>query len=74
MILENLPSKGNTKQTGQLTPDEYQLMKTHSTRSYQLLSKRWNISAHIKQTVLLHHENVDGSGYPQLMEMNSHSP
>ena len=50
---------------GRLTPDEYQLMKTHSTRSYQLLSKRWNISAHIKQTVLLHHENVDGSGYPQ---------
>lgn len=41
---------------GRLTPDEYQLMKTHSTRSYQLLSKRWNISAHIKQTVLLHHE------------------
>lgn len=50
---------------GRLTPEEYQLMKTHSTRSYQLLAKRWDISAHIKQTVLLHHENVDGSGYPQ---------
>ena len=50
---------------GRLTPEEYQIMKTHSTLSYQLLSDRWDISAHVKQTVLLHHENYDGSGYPQ---------
>ena len=50
---------------GRLTPEEYQIMKKHAEYSYKLLSNRWDISAHIKQTVLLHHENYDGSGYPQ---------
>ncbi len=47
-----------------LTQEEYQIMKSHPVRSFELLNKQYNISAHIKQTVLLHHENVDGSGYP----------
>ena len=50
---------------GRLTPEEYQIMKKHAEYSYKLLSNRWDISAHVKQTVLLHHENYDGSGYPQ---------
>lgn len=50
---------------GRLTPEEYETMKTHARKSYELLSDRWDISAHVKQTVLFHHENVDGSGYPK---------
>ncbi len=47
-----------------LTNEEYDLMKTHSTLSYELIKERWDISANVKAAVLYHHENVDGSGYP----------
>lgn len=47
-----------------LTNEEYEIMKMHSRHSYELLNDNLEISAHVKQTVLLHHENVDGSGYP----------
>lgn len=50
---------------GRLTQEEYQIMKSHATLSYELLKERWDISSHIKLAVLFHHENVDGSGYPQ---------
>ena len=56
---------------GRLTPEEYQIMKKHAEYSYKLLSNRWDISAHIKQTVLLHHENYDGSGYPSNLSGDS---
>ena len=49
---------------GRLTQEEYALMKTHPVRSYELLKDNYDISAHVKQAVLLHHENYDGSGYP----------
>lgn len=49
---------------GRLTNEEYELMKTHPRHSFDLLEGKMNISAHVRQTVLLHHENVDGSGYP----------
>ena len=34
----------------------------------RIISERWDISAHIKEAVLHHHENVDGSGYPDGLE------
>ena len=48
-----------------LTPEEYQIMKSHATLSYELIGERWDISAHVKTAVHFHHENMDGSGYPQ---------
>lgn len=53
---------------GRLTPEEYQIMKSHATVSYELLRERWDVSAQVKSAVLSHHENVDGSGYPQGIE------
>lgn len=50
---------------GRLTQEEYQVMKSHATLSYEFISERWDLSAQIKTAVLHHHENVDGSGYPQ---------
>ncbi|MDD6038370.1 MAG: response regulator [bacterium] len=50
---------------GRLTPEEYNIMKTHSTMSYEAIKERWDISAEVKVAVLYHHENVDGSGYPK---------
>lgn len=49
---------------GRLTAEEYQVIKTHPTLSYEMLADNYEISAHVKKTVLFHHENVDGSGYP----------
>lgn len=49
---------------GRLTQEEYEVMKTHSTISYELIKDRWDVSAQVKAAVLYHHENVDGSGYP----------
>lgn len=53
---------------GRLTQEEYHIMKSHATLSYELIAERWDLSAHIKNAVLFHHENVDGSGYPQGIE------
>lgn len=50
---------------GRLTQEEYQIMKSHATLSYEYISERWDISSYVKTAVLFHHENVDGSGYPQ---------
>ena len=50
---------------GRLTPDEFQVMQSHATLSYDMIKERTDISAQVKKAVLFHHENVDGSGYPQ---------
>lgn len=48
-----------------LTPDEYQIMQSHATLSYEMIKDKRDISSQVKNAVLFHHENVDGSGYPQ---------
>ena len=58
---------------GRLTSEEYEIMKSHATLSYQLISERIDISAHVKSAVLFHHENVDGSGYPQGLDGSQQS-
>ena len=58
---------------GRLTQEEYQIMKSHSTLSYELIAERWDLSAHIKNAVFFHHENVDGSGYPYGIEGSEQS-
>ena len=49
---------------GRLTREEYQIMKSHAILSYEQIKDRSDISAHVKKAVRSHHENVDGSGYP----------
>ncbi|ARU62597.1 hypothetical protein CBW65_17695 [Tumebacillus avium] len=50
---------------GKLTPDEYELMKTHTTIGYQLLknSKRRILKA-AATIAIEHHEKWNGTGYP----------
>lgn len=50
---------------GRLSMEEYELMKSHAKLSYEFIKERWDLSAYIKNAVLYHHENVDGSGYPE---------
>lgn len=49
---------------GKLTPDEYECMKLHPVEGYRILLDIPEVDRKAKQAVLLHHERLDGSGYP----------
>lgn len=48
---------------GNLSPLEYQLIQTHALSGYNIL-KSVDFPWPIAQTILQHHERLDGSGYP----------
>ncbi|MDR2751929.1 MAG: HD-GYP domain-containing protein, partial [Clostridiales bacterium] len=48
---------------GKLTDEEYAIMKKHPVLGYRLLQAQ-NIPEPIKLGALMHHEKIDGSGYP----------
>lgn len=52
----NKPSK--------LTESEFEEIKKHPRYSYELLQSDQSISLDIKVGILMHHEKIDGSGYP----------
>jgi HD-GYP domain-containing protein (c-di-GMP phosphodiesterase class II) len=60
------------KKKGPLTASEFSIMKTHPLRNYQLLSDASNIDMRIKEAALLHHERLNGSGYPMGLTSISH--
>lgn len=47
-----------------LTPEEFEIMKKHSTYSYELVAENNEIPIDVKIAMLQHHEKMDGSGYP----------
>lgn len=47
-----------------LTNEEFDIVKGHARYSYEMLQDNWTISSKTRQGVLHHHENEDGSGYP----------
>jgi hypothetical protein len=57
-----VPSAILTK-PGPLTPDEYEQVKRHVTVGARAVSKI-DLLAHLEDEVLLHHERLDGTGYP----------
>jgi response regulator RpfG family c-di-GMP phosphodiesterase len=51
---------------GPLSPEEYEIIKSHVQRGYELLSRSCSpIIRTAARIVLLHHERWDGEGYPQ---------
>lgn len=58
-----LPS-GVLRKPGKLTPDEFEIVKTHTIEGFHLLGKYTNIPDSVKNSALMHHEKCDGSGYP----------
>lgn len=56
-----------------LTREEYEVIKTHPMLSYRFIAPRIDISSEVKTAVLSHHENEDGTGYPNGTEGNSHN-
>ncbi len=51
------------KKPGKLTESEYTIVKKHTFEGYNALKKH-NAPEHIANAALMHHERVDGSGYP----------
>jgi HD-GYP domain-containing protein (c-di-GMP phosphodiesterase class II) len=49
---------------GKLTPEEFDIIKTHPTRGYEMLLDATNVSDGAKDVCLHHHERYDGTGYP----------
>lgn len=51
------------KKPGKLTQTEYDIIKTHTTNGYKIL-KNHDIDRRIINATLMHHERMDGTGYP----------
>lgn len=49
--------------TSELNANEQKIMDTHVTKGYGLVKKK-DIDNHIKNSILMHHEMRDGSGFP----------
>ncbi|MBQ7147323.1 MAG: HD-GYP domain-containing protein [Pseudobutyrivibrio sp.] len=48
-----------------LSPDEFSIIKTHTVHGYNILKESSYISEDMRQGILNHHENLDGTGYPR---------
>lgn len=47
-----------------LTNEEFEIIKSHPKASYDMIYNNSEISAVVRQAVICHHENENGSGYP----------
>jgi putative two-component system response regulator len=55
---------------GKLTPEEYEIMKTHTTRGKEIIGELGDVNSslylkHCEDICYSHHERWDGNGYPQ---------
>lgn len=53
---------------GALTDEEFDLVKSHPERGYQLLLEAKVVDAVALDVCLHHHEKIDGSGYPEQLK------
>ncbi len=49
---------------GKLTEEEFEIVKTHTSKAYEMV-KDSPLDERIKKCILMHHEKINGSGYPQ---------
>lgn len=63
-IGKELVSSALDEDEERLIVEEIHYVRLHSQASYEILKKR-GYSDRITRTVLYHHENMDGSGYPE---------
>lgn len=47
-----------------LTTEEYKIVKKHTVYGYKAVEALHNVKNEVKMSVLMHHERLDGSGYP----------
>ncbi|AWI04189.1 HD-GYP domain-containing protein [Clostridium drakei] len=55
---------------GSLTPEEYETYKTHPVISYHFINQIPCINPSISRSIIMHHEKIDGSGYPLQVKGN----
>lgn len=48
-----------------LTDEEFTIIKTHPVHGYHILMDADDLTEEIRQGILNHHENMDGTGYPR---------
>lgn len=53
--------------SGKLTPEEIKLIQSHPVLGYSMV-RGLNLDNHVKNAVIMHHERLDGSGYPYHMQ------
>lgn len=53
---------------GRLTDEEFDIIKQHPKKGYELIKSNFSHSARINQGILHHHERYDGSGYPSKLK------
>ena len=56
---------------GKLTPDEFEIMKSHPGMGYELLRTEKNLSQEVLAIVRSHHERLNGQGYPDKLNDTS---
>ena len=49
---------------GKLTPEEFDIIKTHPVKGYEMLLDGAKVTDGVKDVCLHHHERYDGTGYP----------
>lgn len=49
---------------GKLTYEEFEEIKKHTILGYMMLEKVSDATGNIRYSILMHHEKIDGSGYP----------
>jgi len=55
---------------GSLLPEEFEKIKEHTSIGYKLSLEIAQLSEEIREGILMHHENEDGSGYPSGLRGN----
>ena len=54
---------------GKLTTPEWEIIKAHPQNGYEIL-KEMKLPCTVAQTILQHHERLDGSGYPNALKQH----
>lgn len=57
-------SKDILDKPGRLTPEEFEIMKSHSDEGYRYLKEIYDVSVQVYMAVKFHHEQDGGGGYP----------
>ncbi|WP_078429539.1 HD-GYP domain-containing protein [Alkalihalobacterium alkalinitrilicum] len=58
------------EKVGPLSNEEFEEVKKHPIKSYNMLKGQKTITDTVLLTILQHHERIDGSGYPMGVESN----